>query len=333
MSKLAQFYFDLEDGSCLRLTYTLQPNPLTLKWIDIVNQRKSELINVLDKSLDLKIANKTLKDIPWLMEKLNNIVKKINNYYDKQLPLFESLTEIDQEILNYLHEEFERYGERTEKFMKEGYPQTDNLDRYPGRTHNQEFHLLWLNLNEWIHITEGAMSTSDYPNFSCLVQYLPFEANGALIDDIDKLFLDSEFNWGELYLGYNTLGKDYMHACHDNDDRIVFNDQVKIQEWLSSEVWLNFSKNHDHFKKKRFELEFYNWWKSLSKIETVPLVDINKLALGRYYLGELKIDDVFLKYHPVSDDWYVENSDLRRRWNEEVFSKIVRATGINIIDG
>ena len=346
--KIAQFKFELEDGSPLVLTYNLQDNSLTPKWIECVKQRKTETkqpskIETLIKGtkfpkdpLELKITNKTIDDIESLMIKLNSIVTQINEYYDEPLPLFNTTKEIDHAILNYLHEQFERYGARHAEIKADGNYRNHfnrvggNPDRYPGHTFKVEFHQLWLDLNQWIHITEGVMTDSDYPNFSCLIQYIPFVEQGAPIDPEDKLFLDHSPKWGQLYLGYNTLGKDYMHAYCDDDKRVITNNQVKVQKYLSTEVWLNFSKDTLDAPHKEFELRLYNWWKSIEG--NPPFVNIDELALGRYYLGEISFDDTFLNFHPVYEDWLVPNSDIRRRWNLTVFSKIVKATGVKIID-
>jgi len=346
--KIAQFKFELEDGSPLVLTYNLQDNSLTPKWIECVNQRKKESkkpskIETIFKGskfpkdpLELKITNKTIDDLEGLMLKLNSIVNQINNYYDETLPLFNTTKEIDHTILNYLHEQFERYGARHSEIEAAGNYQTHfntvggNPDRYPGNSFKIEFHQLWLDLNQWIHITESAMIDEGYPNFSCLIQYTPFIEQGARITPEDKLFLDHTPKWGQLYLGYNTLGKDYMHAYADDDKRVITNNQVKVQEWLSTEVWLNFSKDELYAPHKEFELRFYNWWKSIEG--NPPFVNVDELALGRYYLGEISFDDTFLDFHPVYEDWLVPNSDIRRAWNLTVFRKIVKATGVKIID-
>jgi hypothetical protein len=340
--KIAQFRFELEDGSPLILTYNLQDNSLTPKWLDIVSKRKAETtqlskIGKLIKGnrfpkdpLELKITNKTVDDLESLMLKLNSIVNKINEYYDEPLPVFTSTKEIDHTILNYLHEEFERYGERHRQIAPIGYRNlTGDPAVFPGTAFKVEFHQLWLDLNQWIHITESAMDTDEFPNFSCLIQYLPFEEQGAAIDPEDKLFLDLENKWGHLYLGYNTLGKDYMHAYSDDDKRVVTNNQVKVQKFLSTEVWLNFGKDTLDAPHKEYELRFYNWWKTLGG---QPFVGIEELALGRYYLGEISFDQTFLDFHPVYEDWLVPNSDIRRDWNLQVFRKIIKATGVKIVD-
>jgi len=325
--KIAKFHFELEDGSPLVLSYKLQDNSLTPKWIDIVNRRKLE--NVSKDSLELKIQNKIQDDLPNLLEKLNNIIFEINKYYDKQLPLFVSTDELDHQILNYLHEEFELYGERHAAMSNHYMDPRPDMDPnvWPGIGFKKEFHKLWLNLNQWIHITERAMLDYDHPNFSCLIQYVPFEEHGAQITTEDKLFLNHSPKWGQLYLGYNTLGKDYWHAFIDDDKRVVINNQIKVQQYLSSEVWLNFSKDI-YNTANQFELSFYNWWKTLD----VPYVDIDELALGRYYLGEIMFDKTFLDFHTSYEDWLVPDSDIRKDWNLRVFRKIANATGIEIIN-
>lgn len=342
--KIAQFRFELEDGSPLILTYNLQDNSLTPKWIDVVNRRKldNNQLSTLSKifksnkfpkdPLELKIVNKTPDDLTKLMLKLNDIVADINKYYDIPLPVFTSTNEIDHTILNYLHEEFERYGERHRIISADGYRnQKGNPDKFPGTEFKVEFHQLWLDLNQWIHITEASMESTHWPNFSCLIQYTPFDEHGAPIENGDKLFLDHTPKWGQLYLGYNTLGKDYMHAYIDDDKRVITNQQVKVQKWLSSEVWLNFSEDTVNAPQKDYEFHFQKWWKSIGD-GNLPMPDISELALGRYYLGELSFDNVFLDFHPVYEDWLVPNSDLRKQWNLEVFRKIVTVTGIKILD-
>jgi len=340
--KIAQFRFELEDGSPLILTYNLQDNSLTPKWLNVVNNRKQETPQSTLKSLisgstfpreplELKIQNKTSDDLPKLMDKLNIIVSEINLYYDEPLPLFNTTKEIDHTILNYLHSEFERYGERHAQISQFGYRNLiGDPDKFPGTAFRQEFHQLWLDLNQWIHITESSIVERDFPNFSCLIQYTPFVEQGDMITNEDKLFLEHSFKWGHLYLGYNTLGKDYMHAYDDDDKRVIINNQVKVQEWLSSEVWLNFSPDNIEARTKEYELNFYKWWKTLG--DNVPFPSTSDLALGRYYLGQLSFDQTFLDFHPVYQDWLVPNSDLRRDWNLKVFRKIVKATGVKLLD-
>jgi hypothetical protein len=327
-----KFYFKLRTGKELILTYSLQPNSLRDRWIQQVKTRNQE-----PKSYcDLKIANKTFQDALYLVEKLNSIVLNINKYYDKQLPIFTNTAEINRDTLNHLHEEFELYGERHQTLIVEQHYHTNvingNPKQWPGVKFNPDFHELWMQLNQWIHITETAWDIVDdkFPNFSCLVHIYP-PVPGEPLNEIDKLFLDTNFEWGCLYLGYNTLGKDYSHTAQDNDVRVITNNQIKVQSLFSTEVWLNFEQvSADH---KTEELKFWNWYSLQSQEvkELIPIDNINKLALGRYYMGQLIYDETFLNYHNDENDWLYD-AELKSRWNREVFSLIESAIKIEIVE-
>lgn len=338
-SMKARFYFELENGSPLVLTYQLQDNSLTPRWIEQVRQRNSEP----NTYLDLKIANKTSNDIPELMKTLNGIVKDINSYYDKQLPFFTNTKEICRDTLNYLHEEFEIYGERHEQMMNRYTEIRPNQDPkiWPGTHFNNDFHWTWMKLNEVIHITESAIANHDpegtfkskyvFPSFSCLTHIYP-PVMGELIQPADKLFLATDFNWGELYLGYNTLGKDYHHTSEDNDVRVITNGQVKVQEYFSTECWLNFGGPTRENKKA--EKMFWQWYQGLDADtqELVPIDNLNALSLGKYFLGQIEYDDTFFKFHRNEDDWLNGDISLQKRWNLQVFSKIRLIEKIEIVD-
>jgi hypothetical protein len=327
--RYAIFHFKLANGNPLKLSYALAPTSLRDRWINIVNRRRAT-----NDSLDLKISNKTTKDLKFLMDTLNEIIKKINNYYDRQLPLFNDVSEITRETLNHLHEEFEEYGERHWSIYPQGVPPrlpaNSNPNIWPGTEFKVEFHQTWMKLNQYIHITETALVPNDFPNFSCLVQYEPFE-RGDPVNPEDKLFLDTEFTWGQLYLGYNTLGKDWSDAAMDDDTRLVVNNQVKVQETFCSEAWLNFS-DYIAFHKSS-EMKFWNWYRDLPiDIQSkIPIENLSKLSLGKYYLGGVVLDNAFLNFHPKESDWAMPCSDLRKRWNLEVFSQITEAVGIEIL--
>lgn len=313
--KIVKYTFELEDSQLLQLVYWLQPNSLREKWIN-------EVKTYLKKDntyLNLKISNKNYLHLHELAEKINSIVKKINlSYKHKILGPLEGTGDISREKLNKLHEAFEIYGEHSECIGGKLY-------------RGEETHNLWLDLNEWIHITETAMETGkdDFPNYSALVTvYPPYP--GRKLEEKDKLFLSTEFSWGELYLGYNTLGKDYISAFLDNDVRVITNKQVKIQENYSSEVWLCFGQNS--CSSKNLEMEFYKWYETIGQEaqELIPIEDLNKLALGRYYLGRILINEDLLKFHPIEKDWYTDE-DLQKRWNNEVFSKIRNVKEIELL--
>lgn len=316
--KGVKFTFELEDGQPLQLIYLLQANSLREKWL---NEVKTYL-NESNTYLNLKISNKNYLHLNQLTTKLNSIIEDINSEYKYQILIPLSGTEdISREKLNDLHEKFEEYGEHSSP--------------YGGKLYNGEnVHNLWLDLNEWIHITETAMETreDDFPNYGGLVTvYPPYP--GRVLEERDKLFLTTEFLWGHLYLGYNTLGKDYMSAVCDNDIRVIINEQIKVQERYSSEVWLCFqNKTYTNMQKTR-EMEFYQWYESLNQEsqELIPIENLNTLGLGRYYLGHILINKDLLKFHPVAEDWWTDQK-IQKQWNNEVFSKVKSVVNVKIYE-
>jgi hypothetical protein len=303
------FTFELDDGKPLQLRYFLQQNSLREKWLNEVKTYR----NKENTWLNLKISNKNITHLSELTEKLNSIVGDINNAYEsKILTPLEGTEDVSRETLNKLHEIFEEYGE--------------NIHPYRG----ENVHHLWLDLNEWIHITETAMETTEdmFPQYSALVTvYPPYP--GRKLEEKDKLFLSTEFSWGQLYLGYNTLGKDYASASLDDDVRVITNKQVKVQERYSSEVWLCFQSNS--YMQKLTELGFYKWYETIDQEaqELIPIENLNTLALGRYYLGHISINDDLLKFHPIEEDWYF-NHRLQKKWNNEIFSRVKKVIEMEI---
>jgi len=311
--KAARFTFELDDGESLQLDYLLQQNSLREKWI---NEIKTYQIKG-KTSFTLNISNKNFSHIKELIQKLNSIINELNDKYEFDILLkINEQDGVNQKVLNKLHEKFEEYGEN--KFAYLGEP----------------VHYLWLQLNEWIHITEVAIETTEdkFPQYGAVITaYPPYP--GRKLEEIDKLFLSTDFSWGHLYLGYNTLGKDYMSAVCDNDTRVIINKQIKVQEKYSSEVWLCFqNKTYTNMQKTR-ELEFYQWYESLEQEyqELVPVENLNILGLGRYYLGHILINRDLLKFHSVTEDWWT-NHDIRKKWNNKVFSKVKRVLNVKIYE-
>jgi hypothetical protein len=262
------------------------------------------------KKIHSSFSNYTLKDINRILEELNTISKTINQKYDRLLPTFSNSTEIDTKILNDLHEEFEFYGTRIDELSL-------SLD------FSQDLHNNFLLLNELIHVLEDLISSATLnprlPPMSVVFDFYPQTEFESLLEK-DKLHLTSEFKWGDLYLGYNTLGKDWLKVCFDNDLEVIERDMVKPQIRFAAETWFNFGP--DNFENNNVN-RFINWYSGLpaNLQQKVPIDNLNALSFGRYNIGKVEInDDYFLKYHPIKADWLSYNHPIKKKWNEEVFS-------------
>ena len=294
------------------LKYNIYPTSLSSKWADLTN------INL--KNPNHKISsvfnNRSEKDVPEITQQIKNIVAKITSEYDKEITTFD---ELDAQKLNYLHEEFEIFGERMNELALEG-KLTKTL------TSN------FFALNEHIHICEDAMLTmsDEWGRFGALYDIHPIGLHLPVKGE-DKLYLEYGMSWGKLYLGYNTLGKDWSAVARDNDIEVIARDMVKPQKRFSAEAWLYF--NEDCLSVQNIS-SFQRWVKTLpvELQKKVPYHNLNELSLGRMVLGELVIDHNFLEYDPDPNNWKTHGHPSKLKWTHEVFTTFRSVESIKLYE-
>jgi len=300
--------FQDKDNLEHKIPITIFDTSLGKRWAGLVIKNQKFFT---DKKLHYTLSNYTLTDLERIYELLNTVSEKINKVYNRQLPIFSDTTTLDKKTLNYLHEEFEFYG-----------TQVDALSRLPN--FSTELHDNFLLLNELIHIVEDLVKINDgthrsIPTMSALFDYYP-QTEFCEIDEIDKLHLNTDFRWGGIYLGYNTLGKDWIKISLDNDFDVINREMVKPQSRFSAETWMNFgSDDWSNHNTRQFE----KWYLCLPKElqAKVPVDNLNKLSLGRFAIGHVAVNgDYFLKYHDNINDWMTPDHPIKKKWNEEVFS-------------
>ena len=307
------------------LKYYFWPTPLKKKYIELFNKNKENP----DHSFSSYFNNKLEEDLPQLSTQLKELTELINQKYDfMQLPIYDTF---DNEQLNILHAKFEEWEILRRQFK---IPKIKTLEQK------------MLSLNELIHQFEQALAQSTTKSFNMHEQayYHKLTAKhdymGAILDiqpvglftDIeekDKILLTTQYHWGGLYLGYNTLGKDYMSVCTDNDIRAIENDEVKPQCKFAAEIWLNFGM--DAIVSSSFD--FSSWYATLPKHlqNKIPVDNLNALTLGRFPLGNLYIDDQFYEIDNNLDHWRARNHYCKKIWNKEVFSTFREIEDISII--
>jgi hypothetical protein len=301
--------FEDTAGQHHRIPITVYPTNLAKRWVVKVMSNQ----HFKDKYLHSAFINQSYKNIDKLQSRLINTVKDINLEYDQQLPLFEGTSLFNETILNELHRHFEVVGGR----IKEGLEPSESLRKN------------FLLLNELIHTYEEVLHSKDLPisNMSVLIDYYratEFEP----IQERDKLHLTTQFMWGGVYLGYATLGKDWLNVAHDNDIDVIKRNMVRPQIRMSAETWVNFGQDDvENYTGYKFE----QWYLQLSEDvkQLVPIDDLNKLSLGRYSIGRVLIDEeYFLKYHNNKHDWESYNHPIKGQWNNEVFSTFTNVTNI-----
>jgi hypothetical protein len=298
------FLDDQDHEHCIN--FSILDSDLANRWVELVQQGYNDSAKHIHSSL----ANISSKSIPRLHARLNSVIGNINNQSQFNLPTYDSVAEIDATVLNDLHEKFEEYG-----------VQIENL-------HNN-----FIDLNELIHACEDVIKPQNIdslPVMHCQFDFYPQDSFNPILEQ-DKIFLETEFKWGNIYLGYNTLGKDWLKVCLDNDIEVIERDMVKPQNRFAAETFINFGPDCNSHHVQR---SFSNWYNTLPeelKIK-VPINNLNELCLGRFIVGRIIINEYFLKYDSDINNWKALNSKAKRTWNDDVFSTFTKIVKVQIKD-
>jgi hypothetical protein len=233
------------------------------------------------------VYGKTLEE---LVAEINKLLKKTNR------PILE--IPVSQEQLNKLHNSF------VEKSEKES---SDDE----------------LKINLLIHAIES--KNNFLTEYDSSTKFYKDPDNVRIpIKEEYKLWLVNESKWGQLLLGFATLGKSWNEIVKTNDNL----DDLNLQTTISSETVMVFNADYPFLKipeKRLYE------WANASKYN-IPLNNLNQLSLGSYLLGEIIITDTFLNFHPNIGDWYVPNHSCRLSWNKEVLGCNAEVKKINFFN-
>lgn len=315
MATLQLHFLDNQEQKHI-INFFIYNSKLAKRWIAIT--RKNQAIS--EKHISERFSNVSYTQRTGVRARLNSCLTRINEIYDEQLPLYPEIENLTTPELNYLHEQFERYGDRYRELME-------------NKTHwTPELHEDFLQLNELIHLHEdiNLSASQKFPSMSLLYDYYPQEIHEPIMES-DKIWLTSQFKWGHVYLGYNTLGKDWIKVMMDNDLEVVEREQVRPQQRFAAETWINFGPEDNGW------YSFYlleKWIDGLPEElkSKVPSDNLNELTFGRFRIGEVIIDDYFLKYNPDPIQWKLPDSRAKLDWNNNVFSTFVKLTDVRIYE-
>jgi hypothetical protein len=288
-----------KSGHVLKLKYSILDIDIADRWIDLIN-KNNEANNKIRYNYRKILSDAEIQE-KFILFKSN--INFINNNYDRQLTDIESVEQLrlNANILNDLHEEFEIYGDRLQKFLDDGYfnnpkASPDYNPKWPGDKHDKALHEAFLTLNEQIHNFEAIYRTWNRREKSictCLTDFLPNKNP----DDVkpedylhsplkpeDYLLFDPEHKWGWLYLGYNTLGKHWSSACNDNDIEVVKRKQIRPQARFAAEMYMSFRNDTPYYSR----VSLYKWWMDNNFSEIIdPRLRLEDLALGFIPVGNL----------------------------------------------
>lgn len=135
---------------------------------------------------------------------------------------------ISSDLLNQLHYEFEAFGER---FKSIDFNEKAAVSGVYGA---------FCRLNDQIHACEGALANRNRKRddawWSMHASFMP-DSYAMLPDDVyPEYTLDWKF--GTLYMGYHTLGKDFIAAFWNNDLELFERKEIRPQRISSCELFV-----------------------------------------------------------------------------------------------
>lgn len=231
--------------------FKLYNTPITKKWIKHFEKTRAGAHDWREKSF--KVSKETFTSKSSVILAFNKCIKKINNFYDK---LIMPVEEINEKSLNYLHKQYEHYGERLQQLLDERYWDTawqkipaDSpiAKKWPGISFDEEMHAAFIRLNELIHdaeLVEATHNVDDRNPGGIITASLNPRVDYELEED-DLLNLVQYPQFGDLCLGYNTLGKNLQHIVLDEDYEAVDRNAIYPQTTWSDELYIHL--NYDSY--------------------------------------------------------------------------------------
>jgi hypothetical protein len=325
-------------GNFVKLKYSILDTDIADRWVALIDKNNA-VGNKLRYNYRKILSDSEIEE-QFVAFKAN--IDFINSNYDRHLTEIESVEQLrlNANILNDLHEEFEVYGDRLQKFIDDGYFNNPKASpeynpKWPGDVHDKVLHECFLKINEQIHNFEAIYRTWNRRERSictCLADFMPNkDPKDILPEDYlheplkpeDYLLFDPEHKWGWLYLGYNTLGKHWSSACNDNDIEVVKRKQIRPQARFAAEMYMSFRNDTPYYSR----VALYKWWLENNFSEIIdPRLRLEDLALGFIPVGTLHSysfdGDVYTFATAITDT---------NDWNTNIWSKFNSIKDIRII--
>ena len=239
-----------EQGDVKKLVYRIVDTPIAALWIGRVRRVKSKP-NCYVFGNQWATYIPSLEKIDALWQKMKRLVDETNSGKYIQVGFIDMPDEFDphvdqQELLNFLHYTFH-------KFEEEAATQVKTYD--PLMQLNVEIHKL-----EQLVKTYKLNQTQDKSLLAC----------GFFLTDghMDKIAIPSELylpwwnhsaQFGDMVLGYHTVGKNIQHCYQDNDVELIKSGFLRPQKELGNEVLLMFPATYHPNSANKVALAIKQW--------------------------------------------------------------------------
>lgn len=220
------------------LTFDIFDNPVANSWVNVIEKKLSES--------DVSVRSHTPHGVFPAFDNKYEVNKILYNHVQEAKKLKDDLywpadvNDIDQELLNRLHENFH---EVQEKYLDSKYP-----DGYPDEL--KSIANAFAKINHYVHTLENIIKWQDQPehvranrqsyyimNFGCQDEHLRNPVT-AEMRQYWKYTYHPKQKFAQLILGYNTVGKHLLHCVTDNDVQVVTDHMIRPQVLVGGESML-----------------------------------------------------------------------------------------------
>lgn len=267
--------FDPETYDYQDLYFNVYRHDLSKRWL-------RDFLNIsTNKSIKTANINFSSGDMAILRDSVNTCIKKINKFYDEKLEL---ISKLDHDSLNILHEHYAVYGQKLDIKLQEKYWETAHIlipeddpraKVWPGIKFSEEMHFAFIELNNLIHKTELILASEvELPlNPEFVINISHDEKINHEFKEDDVAFLKPCLDFGDLCLGYNTLGKNIRHIVDDMDFSNLSQDLIFPQNTWSNEIFISMKNTENN---PFWHYEYYHKWKKME-------VDNHGYEFGNFY--------------------------------------------------
>jgi hypothetical protein len=239
-----------EQGNVKQLVYRIADTPVAALWIDRVRRVKSKAnCHVFGNQWATYIPS--LEKIQTLWQTMKRLVDETNSGQYIQVDFIDMPDQFDpqvdqQELLNFLHYTFHKFEEEA-ALQAKAY---DPLMQLNVEIHKLEQLVKTYKLNEstdnsllvcGFFLTDGHMDKIAVPS----ELYLPWWNHSA--------------QFGDMILGYHTVGKNIQHCYQDNDIELIKSGFLRPQMELGNEVLLIFPAAYHPDSAKNVALNIKQW--------------------------------------------------------------------------
>lgn len=213
-----------------------------------------------------------------LTEQSRKVLDLVNSLAGQYGELFDRTnwtSPLDQQALNALHNGFEKF------------------ERSWSACASQSVRDGFAELNRQIHLTEGLLDAQSgaVADSKTFFSAHPDPARTARLSDSHYALMDIQLRPGRLYMGYYTVGKNFLSIWRQNDLALVRAKHVSPQTHANTQIVGIFAPPGTVIASDEMIKDgFWGWWQANRITETYGYdpSDASTLALGWFPLGELK---------------------------------------------